>query len=75
MQINCSKMILLRATNAGRLIFSGGFDNQPKSLAISAGYPILSTFRFPPKAARGRRAISLTNGGLFRPDHRKSPQD
>jgi len=38
-----------------------------KSVAISASYPNLSTFSFPPKAVQGRRVIALMIGGLFRP--------
>ena len=44
-----------------------------KSVAISASYPNLSTFSFPIKATRSGGFISLTNGGFFRPDHRKVP--
>jgi len=38
-----------------------------KSIAISITYLNLSTSNIPPKAVQGRRLISLTIGGLFRP--------
>jgi hypothetical protein len=58
-------------TNAGRLISGDGLDNEIKSDAISASSPNLSTFGFPIKAIRAAGYLP-TNGGLFRPDHRKS---